>query len=715
MDDSPGPAPKRGHALILATTEYQDSQLAALSLPGIDLPALKEVLDAPSIGHYEVTDLHNEHSQELKARLGTFFSSATPEETLLLYVSGHAVRDQDGEIYIAATDTRLDQLPWTGIDIGFIQKVASRSPCRRLLFILDTCFSGVFAAPPSAEDPALVIAVQDRFRESGGVILMTPSAEIQYALHGGSATTISEPDLLSQEITNGLSTGKADFQDDGHISAEEMFRYVLKDRRLEAHPADPRQQRRRPQLWSFQLEGELTVASNPMLHASALSKDLVELIDNVSFRARMLAVEDLSLLLRDESPSRARAARAALEHLKTDSNPQVAQLAASVLQKGVGPAPDAASAPGTSLVVTQGIQEDRPESPVMHHSGITTWLMRFFQSDLAIDLGMTNTVIYHCFDKKVVLDEPSMLTAERLGDSQWKILAVGADARSMLGRTPDAVEAVRPMKDGVIADFFFAKKMLRHFVTKVLGGRALKPSPRVLMCVPFSSTQVERHTFRECAGSTGARQVMLVSKSMAAAIGAGLPVSEARASVILYVGGAMSEVAVISLSHIVFASSVRVGGDHFDQAIINYARQKHDVQIGKATAEDIKVQIGAARRGEEHRSTTVKGLSASQATLHSAVLTSDDVADALQEPLQVLVNLLKEALQQTPPELLADAAEHGAVLAGGGALLRGLDKLLTEKTGLAVHLAPDPLTCVALGAGRIFEFMDKGHRHFDLE
>jgi rod shape-determining protein MreB len=352
---------------------------------------------------------------------------------------------------------------------------------------------------------------------------------------------------------------------------------------------------------------------------------------------------------------------------------------------------------------------------VLHRSGITTWLLRYFQSDLAIDLGMTNTVIYHCFDRRVVLDEPSMLTAERVRDKEWKILAVGSEARSMLGRTPEAVEAVRPMKDGVIADFFFAEKMLRYFVTKVLGTHVVRPSPRVLMCVPFSSTPVERHMFRECAGSTGARQVWLVSKSMAAAIGAGLPVSEARASVVLYVGGAITEIAVLSLARIVFASSVRLGGDRFDQAIISYVRQKHGVLIGEATAEHIKLTAGAARRGEEARTVTVKGRNPSEATLSTVVLSGDDIADALEEPLQALMNLLKDALYQTPPELLADAAERGIVLAGGGALLRGLDKLLAEKTGLPVILADDPTTCVARGAARIFELLEEGGHHFDLE
>ena len=343
-------------------------------------------------------------------------------------------------------------------------------------------------------------------------------------------------------------------------------------------------------------------------------------------------------------------------------------------------------------------------------------LRGYFSSDLSIDLGTANTLIY-VRDRGIVLNEPSVVAVSDDYSRGGKIIvAVGADAKMMLGRTPGNITAVRPMKDGVIADFTYTEKMLQHFIGKVHDNRMLKPSPRVLVCVPVGSTQVERRAIRESAEGAGARTVAIVSEPMAAAVGAGLPVQEARGSMVLDIGGGTSEVAVISLNGIVYAQSARIGGDRFDEAIMNYVRRNYGILIGETTAERIKIEIGSAYPGQTVREISVKGRNLSEGVPRSFTLNSNEILEALQEPLQGIVGAVKQALEQTPPELGSDVADRGIVVTGGGALLRDIDKLITEETGVPVVIAEDPLTCVARGGGRILELMDElGPGHFGLE
>jgi rod shape-determining protein MreB len=343
-------------------------------------------------------------------------------------------------------------------------------------------------------------------------------------------------------------------------------------------------------------------------------------------------------------------------------------------------------------------------------------ILGYFSNDLSIDLGTANTLIYSR-GHGIVLDEPSVVAIrEDSGRGGRVVEAVGSDAKSMLGRTPGNITAIRPLKDGVIADFTVTEKMLQHFIRKAHGNRFFRPSPRVLVCVPYGSTQVERRAIRESAEGAGARKVLLIDEPMAAAIGAGMPVHEARGSMVLDIGGGTSEVAVISLNGIVYAASVRIGGDRFDEAITNYVRRNYGILIGEATAERIKHEIGSAFPGQEVLEISVKGRNLSEGVPRSFTLNSNEILEALQEPLQGIVGAVKEALEQTPPELGADVADRGIVLTGGGALLRDLDKLLMEETGLPVVIADDPMTCVARGGGRVIELIDEhGPAVFGLE
>jgi len=343
-------------------------------------------------------------------------------------------------------------------------------------------------------------------------------------------------------------------------------------------------------------------------------------------------------------------------------------------------------------------------------------LRGYFSNDLSIDLGTANTLIY-LRGKGIVLNEPSVVAIrEETARGGRAVQAVGAEAKNMLGRTPGNITAIRPLKDGVIADFTVTEKMLQHFIKKAHGSRYFRPSPRVLVCVPYGSTQVERRAIRESAEGAGARKVYLIEEPMAAAIGAGMPVHEARGSMVLDVGGGTSEVAVISLNGIVYAASVRVGGDRFDEAIIAYVRRNYGILIGEATSERIKHDIGSAYPGEDVREISVKGRNLSEGVPRSFTLNSNEILEALQEPLQGIVGAVKAALEQTPPELGADVAERGIVLTGGGAMLRDLDKLLMEETGLPVVIADEPLTCVARGGGKVLELMDQhGPGLFGLE
>ena len=335
-------------------------------------------------------------------------------------------------------------------------------------------------------------------------------------------------------------------------------------------------------------------------------------------------------------------------------------------------------------------------------------LRGLFSSDLSIDLGTANTLIY-VRGKGIVLNEPSVVAIrqERGAGGSKSIAAVGNDAKRMLGRTPGHITAIRPLKDGVIADFTVTEKMLQHFIHKVHENKFLRPSPRVLVCVPCGSTQVERRAIRESAAGAGARDVYLIEEPMAAAIGAGLPVSEASGSMVLDIGGGTTEVAVISLNGIVYSESVRIGGDRFDEAIINYIRRNYGTLIGEATAERIKHEIGSAYPGSEVREIEVRGRNLAEGIPRSFVLNSNEILESLQEPLSGIVSAVKTALEQTPPELGADVAERGLVLTGGGALLKDLDRLLMEETGIPVIIADDPLTCVARGGGRALEMMDE--------
>lgn len=330
-----------------------------------------------------------------------------------------------------------------------------------------------------------------------------------------------------------------------------------------------------------------------------------------------------------------------------------------------------------------------------------------FSSDLSIDLGTANTLIY-IPGQGIVLNEPSVVAIreDRVRGSKT-IAAVGIDAKKMLGRTPGNITAIRPLKDGVIADFAVTERMLRFFIDKVHENKMFRPSPRILICVPCGSTQVERRAIRESAAMAGAREVYLIEEPMSAAIGAGMPVDQAQGSMVLDIGGGTSEVAIISLNGIVYANSVRIGGDKFDEAIISYVRRNYGTLIGEATAERIKHEIGTAYPSSEVREIEVKGRNLAEGIPRSFTLNSNEILEALQEALSGIVGAVKLALEQTPPDLGADVANKGIVLTGGGALLTDIDKLISEETGLPVYVADDPLTCVARGGGKVLEMIDQ--------
>ena len=339
------------------------------------------------------------------------------------------------------------------------------------------------------------------------------------------------------------------------------------------------------------------------------------------------------------------------------------------------------------------------------------FLKRFrgmFSNDLSIDLGTANTLIY-ARGKGIVLDEPSVVSIRQdrgVGGAK-AIEAYGHEAKRMLGRTPLNITAIRPMRDGVIADFHVTEKMLQHFIFKVHESRFFRPSPRVLVCVPCGSTQVERRAIKESAAGAGAREVYLIEEPMAAAIGAGMPIGEASGSMVVDIGGGTTEVAVMSLNGIVYSESVRIGGDRFDEAIISYVRRNYGTLIGDATAEKIKQEIGSAYPADEVREIEVRGRNLAEGVPRSFTLNSNEILEALQEPLAGIVGAVRGALEQTPPELGADVAERGMVLTGGGALLHDIDRLLMEETGLPVIVAEDPLTCVARGGGKSMETIEE--------
>ncbi len=331
-------------------------------------------------------------------------------------------------------------------------------------------------------------------------------------------------------------------------------------------------------------------------------------------------------------------------------------------------------------------------------------LLGFFSNDLAIDLGTANTLVY-AKGRGIVSSEPSVVAVQTDARGTPRVRAVGKEAKSMLGRTPGTIRAVRPLKDGVIADFDIAEAMLRYFIQKA-HNRSTLLRPRIVISVPSGITEVEKRAVRESALSASAREVYLIPEPMAAAIGAGLPITEPSGSMIIDIGGGTTEVAVISLAGIVYANSVRVAGDKMDDAVLNYIKRKYNLLVGERTAERVKIEIGTAYPVEETRTMVVKGRDLVAGVPKTLEINTEDVREALLEPVNAIVEAAKIALERTPPELAADIADKGIVLTGGGAQLANLDVLLREETGLPVMLAEDPFTAVVLGCGRCLDEME---------
>tara|TARA_Y100001947_G_scaffold114887_1_gene99070 strand:- start:243 stop:1283 length:1041 start_codon:yes stop_codon:yes gene_type:complete len=329
-------------------------------------------------------------------------------------------------------------------------------------------------------------------------------------------------------------------------------------------------------------------------------------------------------------------------------------------------------------------------------------LIGLWSADMAIDLGTANTLVY-VKNRGVVLNEPSVVAVLNQGGKS-KVIAVGEEAKSMLGKTPGHISAIRPMKDGVIADFVVTEEMIKHFIRKV-HNRKTFANPRIIICVPTGSTPVERRAIHDSALAAGARKVSLIEEPMAAAIGAGLPVSEPRGSMIVDIGGGTSEIAVISLGGIVYSRSVRIGGDAMDQSLINYMRKRYNLLIGEASAEMIKKEVGIAiaPKSGDGKTIDIKGRDLASGVPKEIELSQSQVAEALSEPIQTIIEGVKSALEDTPPELAADLVDMGVVLTGGGALLESMDEAIREATGLPVTIADEALSCVALGSGKALE------------
>ncbi len=328
-----------------------------------------------------------------------------------------------------------------------------------------------------------------------------------------------------------------------------------------------------------------------------------------------------------------------------------------------------------------------------------------FSNDLAIDLGTANTLVF-VKGKGVVCNEPSVVAVHTGAGGVRKVLAVGTDAKEMLGRTPGSIVAIRPMKDGVIADFDHTEEMLRYFIRKVHNRKTLV-RPRIVICVPSGITQVEKRAVRESAESAGAREVFLIEEPMAAAIGSGLPITEASGNMIVDIGGGTTEVAVISLAGIVYAQSVRVGGDKLDESIVQYMKRKYNLSIGERTAEAVKIGIGNVYAvDDEVQTMSVKGRDLVSGIPKTLEINSTEIREAMSEPVNTIIEAVRIALEHTPPELAADIVDKGIVLTGGGAYLKNLDVLLRQETGLPVTVAEDPLTCVVYGCGKVLDHMD---------
>jgi len=331
-------------------------------------------------------------------------------------------------------------------------------------------------------------------------------------------------------------------------------------------------------------------------------------------------------------------------------------------------------------------------------TNVINYICGLFSNDMGIDLGTATTLVY-VKGEGVVLCEPSVVAIER-GTSH--VLAVGDEAKRMLGRTPGNIIAIRPMKDGVIADFEITEAMLRYFIKKVHHRRVLV-RPRIVIAIPSGITEVEKRAVKDSAERAGAREVFLIEEPIAAAIGVGLPIQEPVGNMIIDIGGGTTEIAVISLAGTVFSRSIRIGGDEMDEAVIEYLKKTYNLMVGERTAEDIKMKIGSAYPLEEEMSIEVRGRDLVAGLPKTITITSEEIREALQEPIRAILESAKISLERTPPELAADLIEHGIVMAGGGSLLKGLDRLISEETGLPVHVAEDPLTAVANGTGKVLD------------
>jgi rod shape-determining protein MreB len=322
-------------------------------------------------------------------------------------------------------------------------------------------------------------------------------------------------------------------------------------------------------------------------------------------------------------------------------------------------------------------------------------------TDMGIDLG-TATVLVYIKGKGVILKEPSVVAIDRNNN---RVLAVGEEARKMIGRTPGNIVAIRPMRDGVISDYDITEKMLKHFIKKACGKRRLS-APRVVICVPCEATEVERRAVEDAARNAGAKKVHLIEEPLAAAIGAGLDITKASGNMVIDIGGGTTDVAVISLGGMVVRESIKVAGDKFDEAIIKYIRKKHKLMIGERTAEDLKINIGCVYKQEEETTMDIRGRDLITGLPKNLTVTSEEMREALSETVYLIAECTHSVLEKTPPELAADIAEKGIVMTGGGAMIRGLDKFIQEITSVPVYLAEDPISCVALGTGKVLDYMD---------
>jgi rod shape-determining protein MreB and related proteins len=336
---------------------------------------------------------------------------------------------------------------------------------------------------------------------------------------------------------------------------------------------------------------------------------------------------------------------------------------------------------------------------------LVKWLAGLFSTDLAIDLGTANTLVYQR-DKGITINEPSVVAILVDGSGSRRVLAVGHEAKDMIGKTPDNIVAIRPIKEGVIADFSTTEVMLKYFIAKAHNRRSLV-RPRIIIAIPSGVTEVERRAVEESALSAGAREVYLVQEPVAAAIGADMPITDPSGNMVVDIGGGTTEVAVISLGGIVISKSIRVAGDKMDEAIINYLKRKYSLLIGETTAERIKITVGDAYPGDEPKSMEVKGRDLVRGVPRTITVTSTETREALQEPIRAIVDVVKSTLEKTPPELASDISDRGIVLTGGGALLARIDILIAKETGLPVQRAEDPLSCVVMGSGKIMDNFDQ--------